>query len=478
MIERRALGGTDGVRGPFMMEGPIGEMTPTTVALLSAAHTEQLKEQTDNDSPQVVIGSDTRKFNAILINAAVWGVRARGGTPMVHGVMPTPELQWQTLDIGADGTQALTSSHNPARDAGWKAMYGAEKPHGDEVKAIDDTFWGFAEDGLGDAFEPKSMQVFEDHSYRTDKYIAAVVEDIQQHFGERPLEGKMVVVDTARGAARLVTPKVLELLGATVERFACDLDGDINDGCGATHLEGVEQFVREIPELAGNKKLVGIIGNDGDADRVMGVGALLNHGVPEFRRLDGNIALELMAEGQPGVVGTVYTNDASVKRIEQAGGGFEFCPNGDVNVTYALRKKEWTRGAEFSGHIVDHGWGVTDENGLRKPMPSGDGVRMGAWLLAYAAVNGTNFAEIVQQKPLFPELMKSIRLPRGTVFKTQWIEEVLAQSSEDKAHGFRHVTRASGTEPLVRVWGVGADQYYVNWRVEGIARAVRNAVIG
>lgn len=465
MTERYDLGGTDGVRGPFVAEGHIGEMTPQTVGLLSHALTNVLQES-GVKNPEIIIAGDTRWFNHdYLLPAAELGVRMAGGVAKVIGVAPTPTAQKRAQHREADGTIVLSASHNPGTDAGWKGMIGSNKPYGDEVKRIDTVFWDLADKGVAESFDMRNARTFGTDHDEIDRYIAMVGEDIQQSFGERPLEGKLVAVDAARGAAGAVTPRVLELLGATVEQFACDTEGDINDGCGATHLEGLQNFLRERPGLIRDPRFLGAVANDGDADRVMGVGVDFHNGNPTFHTLDGNTALELMAEGQEGVVGTVYTNDATVRRIKETDTDFEFCPNGDVHVTRALQKNGWQRGAEFSGHLVDRSW-----------LASGDGVRMAALLLSLTAQKGTNFAELRRSKPLYPELMQSIRLPRGTEFKIAWIEEVLQSGAADKAHDFRHVTRASGTEPLVRVWGVGSDQYYVDWRVNGIVRAVRQTV--
>jgi len=462
-----AVQGTDGARGRYIesMEITCGDGVLSTgdVAGYSMALTELL-----GPDPVIVMGRDTRPSGDVLKRYATAGIEAMGGTVIDIGVAPTPAIQKIALEIGAAGAISLTPSHNPHTDAGWKGMIRSEKPSADVIAAIDERFRAIAKTGAIQSLDPNMYDARKHgHRHHLGAYMDGVIRQISEAFDDdRPLEGKIVVADTARGAANEVTPIILEQLGAEVVRFACDTDGLINHNAGATQLKkGLMPFLSEHPELVRDRRFIGATANDGDADRVMGVGAANVDGTPEFYTLDGNIALELLASGQPGVIGTDYTNDATIKRIRSAGTEFEFCRNGDVNVTRALQGNGWKRGAEFSGHIVDLDW-----------LNSGDGVRMAAWLLSFAAKNDTTFAEICAKRPLYPEKMESVTLPAGTKFKTEWIKEVLQTSSEDTANSFRQLTRASGTEPLVRIWGVGSTQEYVDERVNRIVTAIRQVL--
>ena len=458
-----AVQGTDGARGRFIESMEItqgdGVLSVGDVAGYSMALTEIL-----GPGSVIVMGRDTRPSGDILKRYATAGIEAMGGTVIDVGVAPTPAIQKIALELGAAGAISLTPSHNPHTDAGWKGMIGAEKPCADTIRAIDERFQAIV---AGGAIATLDAGVYDQNKHErpvhVGHYMNNVVEQIRGAFDdERPLDGKLVVADTARGAANAVTPVILRQLGAEVVEFACDTNGLINHHAGATQLkQGLFPFLSARSELMRDKRFIGATANDGDADRVMGVGVKSIAGNPEFYTLDGNIALELLAPGQPGVVGTDYTNDATIKRIRNAGTEFEFCRNGDVNVTRALQANGWNRGAEFSGHIVDLSW-----------LNSGDGVRMAAWLLSFAAKNDTTFAEICANRPLYPEKMESVTLPAGTKFNTEWIQEVLETSSEDTAHSFRQLTRASGTEPLVRIWGVGNSQEYVDARVNRIVTAI------
>ena len=224
-----------------------------------------------------------------------------------------------------------------------------------------------------------------------------------------------------------------------------------------------------------DSRFVGALINDGDADRFLGVGAYVgSSGVMEFNMLDGNRVLELLARGETGVVGTDYTNDASVRRIRQNGTEFEFCRNGDTNVTRALvshqeKGENWRVGSEFSGHHVDLRW-----------LSSGDGVRMAAWVAAYAAKNSTTIAALCESMPLFPEKMRSLTLPPSigkSVMTDPDVLTVIKTCPEDDEHAYRGMYRQSGTEPKFRIWGVGSEIAYVEARTQHIAKTILQASI-
>lgn len=473
--ERPNLGGTDGFRGEYTTMPGHGLMNEQTIADMTFTLVNR-QLGLGSGSDLVVIGQDTRVFNDLFAKAARDGAEYAGGNVAYLGIAPTPAILRTAKTLGACAAVALTSSHNPAEYGGWKGTYGSEKPYGDEVRDLDSRYWTGVDSGL---VVPLTYKRMERQTEYTKDYIADVVASIREKFGgERPLEGKLVVIDTARGAARDITPKVFERLGARVERFACDDKGDINDGCGATDLDGVKQFLLNRPDLVKDPGFLGAFTNDGDADRMIGVGAVVKDGEVVFEDFDGNRMLEIMAQGQAGVVGTDYTNDASIRRIEATGTKFEFCRNGDVEVTNALRAHDpatesgWTRGSEFTGHHVDLEW-----------LSSGDGVRTAAWLAAHVAAHGTNLYELARTMPLMPEKMIKLELPTGTdrarvkeLFKTSQVMEIVRRTELDAAYGYRNLARGSGTEDLIRVWGSGDDKPYTEARTAEIAQALYEVV--
>ena len=459
--------GTDGFRGIFEDSDKPGAMNPSTIAGLTHALVSTQLEA--NTSGPVVIGGDTRVFNSQLEQAAVAGAVAAGVKErdiLRLGVAPTPAILRTAQQHGAIAAVALTASHNPAEYGGWKGTIGADKPTTAQARHIEARYWEQVQNGLmlplayGTRRSPDHLR----------RYLDDVVTNIETIFGEKPLMDKLFVADTAYGAANYATPALLERLGATVERFANDISHPINEGAGATNLAGVQQFLRERPELVRDSRFVGALINDGDADRLLGVGAYIGDtGAMEFRTLDGNRVLELLAHTEVGVVGTDYTNDASITRIRQNGTAFEFCRNGDTNVTRALlahqlEGEDWHLGSEFSGHHVDLRW-----------LSSGDGVRTAAWVAAYAAKNDTTIATLCESMPLFPEKMRSLELAPAigkVIIHDSAVAAVFSATPEDSTQQYRGIYRQSGTEPKFRIWGVAQDELYVEKRTAQIEKTL------
>lgn len=448
MTERYLLGGTDGFRGPATEEYGPGLMNQETLRGLTYELVAYQQER--HESGAVVVARDTRPSSEYLSQGVIQGALARGVEVWDLGVAPTPTAQKIAQHCGAMATVVVTASHNTYTDNGWKGMLGAEKPSSDVVQTLSDRYWDAAKD-LRQI--PKSLHKPIDRSDTKLWYVQQLRDDIEATFGERPLRDKIVAVDGAYGAASTLTPLLLRMLGADIVMFSCmdDDGGIINDGCGAADLSGIKNFLADRPELTNHPDFIGAVANDGDADRFMGIGALpALGGQSRLVEINGNHAMLALAENQAGIVGTEYTNSGLVRRLEQQGVAFEYCANGDVNVTAALRDKQaggqpWTRGGEFTGHLIDTEW-----------LSSGDGVRMAGWLAAYAATSGRTFGDLYQDLPLWSEQMVKIpfeSIERDDIKQSERVASLLHSAKETLGDNGRLIVRASGTEPVVRVWG-------------------------
>lgn len=461
------LGGTDGVRGvaTFGPHPVDGELNPTMVAGLTYALTREQLEV--GNGGVIVIGHDTRPSSPTFEVAAVAGAIAAGATDIIRlGCAPTPMTLKLADMYGASAAVSITASHNEHPDNGWKGTYGSDKPIGDQVTTLSDRYWEQHRSGL---HIPLNTGDYTEAPEFRDAYVAELVGDIRKQFNEKPLAGKIFVIDAANGAAMSASPEVFRQLGAEVVEFACDGNGEINEGCGATDLEGAKAFLRDRPELVANKNFMGVIAHDGDADRVIALGASMEGNEIVFSTLEGNRFMELYATGEPGIIGTDYTNDGMINRLRSRGTGFEFCENGDVNVTAALRAKQaeglgWQRGGEFTGHHVDLSW-----------LSSGDGIRMAAWVAAYAVQHDTDFNQLAAAMPLWPEVMMKIKLQDSTgaiaLAHEAVVESATIARQRVEATGGRILLRPSGTERKVgRAWGVGPDRIVIEQSLRQIVR--------
>lgn len=467
------LAGTDGFRDIATAEPGPGLMNEETVGGLSHA---LFDFQLDNGRcGPVVVAQDTRESGEALRASATDAALVRGLEVIDLEVAPTPMAQKVAERMGAIATVVITASHNPAEYNGWKGMVGNSKPDKAAQSEIHHRYWSQVESGL---VLPRGMHKHapSQSEHYTAWYRHRVVGDIQRQFGEQqPLDGKIFVVDGAYGAAQHITPEVLRDLGATVEEFACDGSGVINDECGAADLSGLKAYLRARPDLLENPKFVGAIANDGDADRMMGIGVVREKGENRLVEINGNHVMGALAQGEQGIVGTEYTNTALVRRLQEQSIDFEYCDNGDTYVTQALRAKQqanepWRRGGEFTGHHVDLDW-----------LPSGDGVRMAAWFAAWSVDQGMTFGDVHQELPLWHEKMQKVDFPAATarraIKQDPHVQEALARVESELAGDGRVVLRPSGTEPVVRIWGEAPEEHRITRVVNHLVEVVRGRAI-
>lgn len=432
---QKSLFGTDGFRGEYTEKAGSVLLNSETLYGLTQALIQYASQY-----KVMVVGRDSRPSGSILAKAVVQAGVDAGIEVWDLGVIPTPATfkiagQFKALAV------MITASHNPYTDNGWKAAISGDKITNEEAGNISNIYWqnldkAITKNGSGTVVEKPEL---------ADWYITQVVQSIEQEFGVKPLKDKVFVVDGANGATMKFTPEILRELGATVHEFACDGAGNINENCGAANLEGVKNYLKSHLEITADPNFVGAIANDGDGDRMMGVG----FDGDLMSEITGNHVLYALAQGQPGIVGTLYTNTGLVEALRAQGIQFEQCKNGDTAVTAGLVARQakgdnWTRGGEFTGHHVDTNW-----------LSSGDGVRMAAWFASYVAKSGKTFSDIYRDLDLWPEAKVAVRIDPNAP-KIEDDEQIQAKISEIKdqlGDSGRVVVRTSGTEPVVRIWG-------------------------
>jgi len=165
------------------------------------------------------------------------------------------------------------------------------------------------------------------------------------------LDGLRIVLDCANGAASRIAPEVFTGLGAEVFSFSDEPDGyNINDQCGSTHPERLQQLVSELGADVG-------LAFDGDADRLI---ATDERGIiVDGDRIMGICALDMQKRGtlkDDTLVITVMSNLGLKQRMKQAGIRVEETAVGDRYVLERMLEKGYSLGGEQSGHLIfrDH----------------------------------------------------------------------------------------------------------------------------
>ncbi len=382
----------------------------------------------------IVIGKDTRISGYMLESVLESGLAAAGADVSLTGPMPTPAIAYLTRTLRADAGIVISASHNPYYDNGIKFFDGAGNKLPDDVELeieaqLKEEMACETSDRLG-----KASRV----DYAPGRYIEFCKGTVPRGFS---LRGMRIVLDCANGATYHVAPGVFEELGADVLVIGAEPNGfNINDGCGSTHPELLQQKVVEWRADLG-------IAFDGDGDRVCMVD-------DQGELLDGDEILYIIARHrlaqntlQGGVVGTVMSNLG----LEQALDGLKvpFCRAqvGDRYVTELLHDRNWSLGGETSGHVLCLDLATT-----------GDAIVAALQALLPVVATSTPLRDLTAGMTKLPQVMVNVAVenPAATA-SGKPLQEAIEDKTKVLAGRGRILVRPSGTEPLLRVMVEGED---------------------
>ncbi|NUT34197.1 MAG: phosphoglucosamine mutase [Hamadaea sp.] len=438
------LFGTDGVRGLAN-----GDLTPELAMSIAVAAAHTLAEADRSHPPVAVVGRDPRASGEMLEAAVVAGLASAGATVVRVGVLPTPAVAFLTSEVRADFGVMVSASHNPMPDNGIKLFAAGGHKLSDEVEDA-------IEARIGEAWQrPTGAGVGRVHDLLdgAEHYLKHLRATVTQ-----PLEGLTVVVDCANGAASDVAPAAYREAGATVIPIFADPDGvNINDACGATHLDALREAVVSHGADLG-------LAHDGDADRCLAVTAAGD--VVDGDEIMAILALALKeADALSGntLVATVMSNLGLKIAMREAGIQLVETKVGDRYLLEALREHGFSLGGEQSGHIVLPGHATT-----------GDGLLTGLLLMARVAATGKSLADLAAVVTKLPQRLINVKADRAVVAHPAVVAAVDAAAAQLGATG-RVLLRPSGTEPLVRVMVEASTPELASETAERIAEAVRDA---
>lgn len=456
--------GTDGIRGKF---GQL-PITPDFILKLGYVTGRVLIENNDNSErkPSVVIGKDTRLSGYVIEGALQAGFNAAGVDIHLVGSLPTPAIAHLTRSFNADAGVVISASHNPYYDNGIKLFSGDGKKLTDEMQnAINDKLRALidashssdnvSDDLLMPIMDPAQLG----KSFRIDDSKGRYIEFCKGSFPYQYDLGHLkIVVDCANGAGYSVAPRVMRELGATVIAINNTPDGiNINENCGSTHPEGLQQAVLD------NNADVGI-GLDGDGDRIVMVD-------DKGKLIDGDGILYILAtqgkEKAAGVVGTLMTNMGLELALQDAGIEFTRAKVGDRYVMQELDAHGWILGGEPSGHIL-----CLDKS------RTGDAIIAGLQVLAVMQASGHALSDLTTGFKVLPQELVNVRLAKmQDPFAHQELVEAFDKARATLEGRGRLLIRQSGTEPMIRVMVESDDNIECDVMANDLADHIK-AVLG
>jgi phosphoglucosamine mutase len=431
--------GTSGIRGP------VGDEVTSQLAI-------DLGRAVAADGyERVVVGRDARTTSPALADAVSAGLREGGSDVIDVGRAPTPTIAravgWRDADAGI----AVTASHNPPADNGFKLWQPSGRAFGAERR-----------DRIAELIRSEDVALADWDAYgdveswprATDRHVEALVAAIEESgTGSRAADPNVttdlhVVVDVGNGVGG-VTATALRRLGCRVETLNAQPDGHFPGRPSeptAEHCTSLRNHVGSTDADLG-------IAHDGDADRTMAVDETGRFVTGD--RLLALFARDAVAAGDL-VAAPVNTSMAVDAALEPLEASIARTRVGDVFVAERLAEPDAVFGGEPSGAWIWPG---------ETRCPDGP---LAACRLADLVARRGSLSDQLAEIEIFPLVRESIAVDRkGAVMDrvSARVEDDYPTTDVSTIDGVRvgfddgwFLIRASGTQPLIRITAEARDE--------------------
>jgi alpha-D-glucose phosphate-specific phosphoglucomutase len=447
--------GTDGWRGVIA-----DDFTFDNVRLVASAIAAYVVKHED-PRRGAIVGYDTR-YASDRAARLVSEVLAGAGIPvkLANDYTPTPAVSYAVKHMGAAGGVVITSSHNPWN---WNGVKFKGKFGGSATPSI----MKGIEDELRAAAAPRGRRATLEEVDLKDAYIKAV-----SSFADLNLIAKAkfkFAVDAMYGSGRGVLTTIFDAHG--VDYVA--IRQDLNPLFPGINPEPIEPHVAELQEIVVKEKCHAGLATDGDADRV---GAVAEDGSFVDAHKIFCVLLQWLLERKkwPGEVVRAFNTTRMADRIAaRYGRKLHECPIGFKYAADLMMTRDILIGGEESGGI-----------GYSRFLPERDGVLNCLLLANVMAEEGKPLGQLVAdlQRQYGPhyygrrdlhiadDLKQSAiqrarapgtnKLGNFAILKKENLDGIkffLDAPAPDKGAEAWILFRASGTEPLLRVYAEAAS---------------------
>ena len=367
----------------------------------------------------------------------VGGLVASGADAYLLHVTTTPSVAYVARTDEFDCGIMISASHNPYYDNGIKLINGnGEKMDEGTIALVEDYL-----DGKLEVFGEKYEEIPFAHTSkigRTVDYVSGRNRYIGYliSLATRSFEDMKIGLDCSNGSAFMIAKSVYDALGAKTYVINCEPDGtNINTNCGSTHIEVLQQYVKE------NHLDVGFA-YDGDADRCIAVDE--NGNVVDGDRIMYVCGKYLMEQGKlkdNTVVTTIMSNLGLYKACDKIGMKYEQTAVGDKYVYENMLKNGYVLGGEQSGHII-----------FSKHARTGDGILTSLMVMEAIIEKKQTLGTLADEVKIFPQLLKNVRVKdKKTALDNATVQAAVEKTAEELGTDGRILVRESGTEPVIRV---------------------------
>ena len=438
--------GTDGFRGEANVD--LTAMHAYKIGRFLAGYYRQLRGR----RCKFVIGKDTRRSSYMLEYALVAGLTSSGGDAYLLHVTTTPSVSYVVRTEDFDAGLMISASHNPFYDNGIKLLNDrGEKMDADTIALLEDYL---------DTSSPEPKLAARDEIGRTVDYTAGR----NRYMGYlislamRSYRGMRVGLDCANGSAWMLAKSIFDALGAKTYAINNEPDGtNINMNCGSTHIEELQNLVRELHLDVG-------FAFDGDADRCLAVDE-------QAQIVDGDKILYIYGRYMKErgklinntVVTTVMSNLGLYKAFDEFGIDYEQTAVGDRFVYENMLQNGHRLGGEQSGHII-----------FSKYASTGDGILTALKLMEVILERKVPLSKLAEPVHTYPQLLQNVRVTnKETALQNPALQQMTTQIEQQLAGDGRVLIRPSGTEPVIRVMVEAATDELCKQYVEQLAAVIK-----
>ncbi len=392
----------------------------------------------------IAIATDTRTSNLMLKNALVSGILSTGSSVTDTGIVPTPALQYHVKTGKYAGGVVITASHNPPQFNGVKAIAADGTESGkDEENSIEDAYYSekfskAAWNGVGSYTEYDSC---------SSDYIRAIASKVDRDsIRKRKFN---VVLDCSNGASCYTAPYLMEMLGVRAVTLNASPQGGFPGHESEPTAENLKDLVRMVKTAGADMG----IAHDGDADRTVFVDE-------NGRYIPGELSLaltarEIVRKREGGII-VVPVSTPSV--VEEAAKGFGgktiYTRVGSPVVARKMMETAAVIGGEENGGIINPEMQYCRDGGMTA-----------AKMLEIVAGSG-KLSELIDSLPKFYTVKLKVEIHGKQLDAVMaGVKKNVSSEKMDETDGLKIflkdgwvLVRASGTEPLIRIFAESRDE--------------------
>lgn len=446
------LFGTNGIRGV-----PGEDMSVEFVAEVGRALGTYFKKG------PILLGRDGRASSLAVSKALASGLMFSGLEVRDAELVPTPCLQYAVKKLGYEGGVMVTASHNPPKYNGIKVMGGdgVEVSREDELKIeeiyLEKKFRKVKWDEIGEVkLEHRAI----------DEYLNGVIGLVN---ADEIRRGDFrLIMDIGNGAQAVAAPHMAERLGVKVLTLNGNVDPSFTGRGPEPTPDTLSAMRRAVKELGYDLG----VGYDGDGDRAIFCD---DKGEAYWGDITGALILDYLLSKSPGsrVVTTVSSSQLIGIVAEKHGSKLIYTKVGSVDVSRAMIEHGALFGIEENG-----GWFYSPH------IPVRDGCMSTALILEVLSKGEDSLSERMVSLPKFYKMKVKVECPEG--MKGEVVDKVARASRGriESVDGMKVwlderswvLVRASGTEPLIRIYAESDDEPTVKRIVDEYKEIVEDLI--